>query len=267
MNIRIGAQLHPQHGAYDGLRQAITASEELGYDIVYNWDHFFPLYGDRNGQHFECWTMLGAWAEQTKTIEFGPLVACNSYRNPNLVADMARTLDHISGGRFVLGLGGGWFQRDYNEYGYDFRTRAGRLRDLARNLPVIEDRLGKLNPPPLRKMPILIAGTGPQFTLPAVARFANRWHGRFPSRASEMEQPIADLKRHCSEIGRDPSQMIWSVGVEPSDRSRFLEREAPKLVEMGVTEFTLGFNGPDWAVERGRDWLAWRDSLNSSRGQ
>lgn len=262
MKIRVGAQLHPQQGDYSAIKTAVSASEELGYDIVYNWDHFFPLYGDRDGKHFECWTMLAAWAEQTETIEIGPLVACNSYRNPNLVADMARTIDHISGGRFVLGLGGGWKKRDYNEYGYEFGTAATRLRSLGRNMKVIEDRLAELNPAPVRKMPILIAGSGPTITLPTVARHADRWHAGFPDHAEEMGDPVAVLSRHCEEMGRDPREIVWSVGVDPEGLDSFLANEAATLVEMGVTEFTLGYNGPRWDVSRGQDWLSWRDEQN-----
>ena len=265
LKIRVGAQLHPQHGDYTALRTAVSTSEELGYDIVYNWDHFFPLYGNREGKHFECWTMLAAWAEQTETIEIGPLVACNSYRNPHLVADMARTIDHISGGRFVLGLGGGWKKRDYEEYGYEFGTAATRLRSLGRNMPVIDERLERLNPPPVRKMPILLAGTGLTITLPIVARHADRWHAAFPDHTDELVKPVAVLQGLCEEIGRDPGEIMWSVGVQPEELDDFLANEADDFVEMGVTEFTLGFNGPGWDVGRGRNWLAWRDDLNSRR--
>ena len=259
--IRIGAQLHPQHGSYDGLRAAVTKSEELGYDIVYNWDHFFALYGDPDGAHFECLTMLGAWAEQTSTIEIGPLVVCNSYRNPELLADMARTIDHVSNGRFVLGIGGGWFERDYDEYGYEFGTAGTRLKALTEALPRIDARIAKLNPPPVRDMPILVAGVGEKITLRAVANHADRWHASFPQNPEDLEPKIAALNKWCDEIGRDANEIEWGVGVLPYDIERLLE-QAPTLVEMGFTEFTLGINGPDWDVTLGADWLAWRDEMN-----
>jgi probable F420-dependent oxidoreductase len=264
--IRIAAQLHPQQGDYGALRDAAVRAEKLGYDIVYNWDHFFPLYGDRDGPHLECWSVLAAWAEATERIEIGPLVSCISYRNPNLIADMARTIDRISNGRFIVGLGAGWFQRDYDEYGFEFGTAGSRIAALAAALPVIERRFELLNPPPIRRSPILIAGQGERRTLRIVAEHADGWHAGFPDRPSELEPKVAALRRWCAELGRDPAEIDWGVGVEPDDLERFMVEDGPTYVEMGFTQFTLGFNGPTWNVDGGRAWLAWRDELNQARG-
>jgi probable F420-dependent oxidoreductase len=263
--IRIAAQLHPQQGSWAQLRYAAVEADATGYDILYTWDHFSPLYGDPDGAHFECWSLLAAWADCTSRIELGPLVACNSYRNPNLVADIARTIDHVSGGRVIMGLGAGWFERDYDRYGYDFATRGRRIRALGRAVPQIIDRLSSLNPPPVRRMPILIAGVGLTLTLPIVARHADAWHAFFPDDPAEVEPAVEALLRHCAEIGRDPSEIEWSIGVDPEDLERFLAEDAATYVEMGFTQFTLGFNGPHWNVAAGDAWLAWRDRMNEAR--
>jgi probable F420-dependent oxidoreductase len=261
--IRIAAQLHPQHGRWSDLRAAAVRADAVGYDIVYTWDHFFPLYGDRDGRHFECWTILAALAEATKRAEIGPLVSCNSYRNPSLVADMIRTIDHISGGRSILGVGAGWFRRDYDEYGFEFGTRGSRLEALDAAIPVMLDRLGRLNPPPVRRPPLLIAGTGERRTLRMVARYADAWHAAFPSHPAELEPKVAALRRWCEEIGRDAEEVEWGVGVEPDDLERFLAEDAAVYVAMGFSQFTLGFTGPRWTVDAGAAWLEWRDARNA----
>src|ERR1700759_5224392 len=196
--VRIGLQLQPQHMDYATIRRTAAEAEELGVDILFNWDHFYPLYGEPEGLHYECWTMLAAWAEQTSRVEIGALVTCNSYRNPELLADMARTVDHISGGRLILGIGSGWFEKDYQQYGYEFGTAGGRLDRLRDDLPRIEKRGGQLNPAPTPKIPVLIGGGGERKTLRLVAQHADIWHSF--SDLATLQRKLGILQGHCDAV-------------------------------------------------------------------
>jgi len=111
-------------------------------------------------------------------------------------------------------------------------------------------------------MPILVAGTGERRTLRLVAEHADSWHAAFPERPAELEPKVAALLRWCDTVGRDPAEIEWGLGVEPDDLDRFLRQDADRLLAMGFTQFTLGFNGPDWDVGGGARWLAWRDDRN-----
>jgi hypothetical protein len=138
------------------------------------------------------------------------------------------------------------------------------LKALETAIPLMLDRLHRLHPPPVRRPPLLIAGVGERRTLRLVAQYADGWHAMFPSHPSELEPKIAALRRWCDEIGRDPAEIEWGVGLEPGDLERFLARDVETYTEMGFTQFTLGFNGPDWPVDAGASWLSWRDARNAN---
>lgn len=271
MAIRIGAQLHPQHCTYDELAKAAVQVEELGADTLWTWDHFFPLYGTPGapmgdsfgpdtethplrGGHFEAWTLLTAFACLTKKVHIGHLVNCNSYRNPQLLADMARTLDHISHGRAILGVGSGWFEKDYTEYGYEFGTAPGRLKDLDKNLPIINERLSKLNPAPVqKKIPICIGGGGEKVTLRITAQYADIWNGF--GTAEELGHKCKVLDEHCAKLGRDPKEIERSTLII----KEFDEKSLDDMVKVGVTHFILGMGTP-FSTKDFERLVAWRNS-------
>ncbi|MGS0683876.1 LLM class F420-dependent oxidoreductase [Nakamurella sp. GG22] len=257
--IRLGIQIQPQHADYSQIRDAVLRAEDLGVDIVFNWDHFYPLNGDPDGKHFECWTMLGAWAEQTERVEIGALVTGGGYRNPDLLVDMARTVDHISGGRLILGIGSGWFEKDYDEYGYEFGTAGSRLNLLGEYLPRIDSRLEQLNPLPTRAIPILIGGGGERKTLKFVARHASIWHV-FGS-PDTLRHKAAVLAEHCATQDRDPDEIERSTSAPSAGTDA-----ADALVDVGFTQFTISTSGPDYDLSDVAKWVSWRDQRNTERG-
>lgn len=250
--IRVGVQIRPQHTTYPAYAGAVRSAEAAGVDTIFNWDHFYPLFGPKDGNHFEGWSLLTAMATLTTRAEIGCLVSCNSYRNPNLLADMARTVDNISGGRLILGIGAGWFERDYNEYGFDFGTAPDRLRALRRDLPILRERLEKLTPPPVRTpMPILIGGGGEKVTLKLVAQHATIWNGFGPPENYKRKSEILD--DWCRELGRDPAEIERSVlmNIEELDN-------LDAFVEAGATHIIMGWNHP-WDTAPVEKLVNWRD--------
>jgi probable F420-dependent oxidoreductase len=265
--IRVGVQLWPG-GAPDYLtwREAVIKAEELGADAIFGYDHFhkpfteppedggppqlLPEQPDIN--NFEGWTALASWAEITERAEIGLLVTGIGYRNPDLLADMARTVDHISGGRLILGLGAGWYEKDYAVYGYDFSTVTSRMDLLEAGLQRIERRLTQLVPPPVRKIPILVGGVGVRRTLPIVARHADIWH-TFAS-VAEYRRKNAILKDLASQAGRDEHQIQRAVHWTGRDNADAFAAE-------GVTLFTTEIRPTDDGYEFAelKDMIGWRD--------
>jgi probable F420-dependent oxidoreductase len=237
---KVGVQLHPQATTVAALRDAWRGADALEVDSIWVWDHFYPLYGDPSAAHYEAYTLLAAMAADTTHAQLGALVTCNSYRNPNLLADMARTIDHVSNGRFTLGIGSGWFDRDYESYGYEFGTAPSRLRDLAAALPVIMDRFDALQPPPIGRLPILIGGSGEKVTLRLVAEYGDAWNSFGPPENYANKNQVLD--KWCSQLGRDPREIERTVainGTEIDDWPAYLDAGAEHLIVMTGPPFDL----------------------------
>jgi probable F420-dependent oxidoreductase len=265
--IRIAAQIPPAGTpSYSAWRDTILRAEDVGADVIFGYDHFLvpAVTGrDENGRpitdpnppvrpNFESWTALASWAEITSRAELGLLVGGAGFRNPDLLADMARTVDHISGGRLILGLGAGWYQPDYTEYSYDYGTVSSRHAVMVEALERIQNRLTELVPPPVRKIPILIGGNGEKKTIPAVARFADIWHT-----GNDLEQFVrrnAILVEQSERIGRDDREIERAVSWLNSDI-------ADQFADQGATMFSVSViadGGYDLTELKAA--LAWRDS-------
>lgn len=255
-SIRVGIQIQQQHATYAQIRDAWKAVDASGADTLFNWDHFFPLSDDPNGTHLDNWLALGAMAEVTERVQIGCLVSAIGYRNPNLLADMARTLDHLSGGRAILGVGSGWNQRDYEEYGFDLGTPASRLRDLDAAMPVVMNRLATLNPPPIQSpFPVLIGGGGEKVTLRIVAQYATIWNGQGEPEVLAHKNRVLD--EWCATIGRDPKEIERSTQLFPHQYDRWDE-----YLAAGMTHIILGAKGPDYDLSALHRLIAWRDARN-----
>jgi probable F420-dependent oxidoreductase len=201
----------------------------------------FPLYGPPDGASHECWTLLAAMAVETRSAHIGALVSSDSYRNPELLAYMAGTVDQLSGGRAILGVGAGWFERDYQEYGYEFGDAPARLRRLGIDLPRIHARLEKLSPPPPHRVPIMIGGGGEKVTLRLVARHADMWN-TFPP-AEDYARKNAILDDWCERVGRDPREIerTVSIGMDivDADIDALLGAGAQHLIVRGAQPFDM----------------------------
>ncbi|MEA2522124.1 MAG: hypothetical protein QOI81_1770 [Actinomycetota bacterium] len=235
---KVGAVIHQQHCSLDDIRAGWRAAEALGVDSLWDWDHFFTMDGDPNGRHYEGLTLLAAMAAETTTPLIGTMVTCVGYRNPDLLADMARTIDHLSHGRMVLALGDGWIGRDYEEYGYPFGTAMDRLEAFEQDaIPRIKERLTRLNPPPVGPMPIMIGGDGKDVTLRIAAEHADIWNGFGPIERFRERNVLLD--DWCERVGRDPATLERTVLIDTDEAD-----DVEAFHEAGAAHIVIGVDAP-----------------------
>ncbi len=251
--MHVGVQLQPQHCSWPEYLEAARTVEAMGVDSIWTWDHFFPLTGDPEGRHYEGWTALSAIAASTSRAGVGCFVTCNSYRNPALLAQMAKTVDHISNGRLLFAIGAGWFQRDYDEFGYEFGTAGSRLRQLEADLPVFRARLQAEVPPPVQDpLPVMIGGGGEKVTLRIVAEQADLWNTFGPPDSWIHKNRVLD--DWCARVGRDPAAIIRTVGVGEEDLTANLD----EYKAAGATWFIFSRTVP-WDYGPLERLIRWRD--------
>jgi alkanesulfonate monooxygenase SsuD/methylene tetrahydromethanopterin reductase-like flavin-dependent oxidoreductase (luciferase family) len=228
--VRIGAAFWVQRAGWPALREAVLAAEAAGAHDLWIDDHLLNDEGDRNDPKLEGWTTLAAVAAVTSRARLGLLVAANTLRNPGLTAKLATTLDQISGGRAILGLGGGWFEDEHRAFGIaEFGSGFGeRLDRLGEAVPLIRRLLdgervsatGRFYrlvdavaaPRPIQaRLPLLIGGSGPVKTLPLVARHADLWSAY--GSPESLARSDALLRDRCVEVGRDPDEIERTVNL------------------------------------------------------
>jgi alkanesulfonate monooxygenase SsuD/methylene tetrahydromethanopterin reductase-like flavin-dependent oxidoreductase (luciferase family) len=223
--------------------------ERLGYDHLWTWDHLYAIFGDPYQPIFEGWTALAAWAMATDRTRLGLLVGANTFRNPGLTAKTASTLDHISGGRAILGIGGAWFDLEHRAHGIDFGSGFGQRLDwldeaVGAMRAVLDgasatsppggryafDDLRQLPVPVQRRLPIMIGGSGEKKTLRTVARYADMWNAMGP--LDLMAHKVEVLRGHCEAVGRDVAEIEFTLGVKLTIRDTRAEAERIKRAAM-----------------------------------
>jgi alkanesulfonate monooxygenase SsuD/methylene tetrahydromethanopterin reductase-like flavin-dependent oxidoreductase (luciferase family) len=228
--IKLGANIWNQYTDWAAFRTAMLRAESLGYDSLWTWDHVYPIVGSPDGPILEAWTAMAAIAALTTRPTIGHLVAANTFRNPALTAKMITTIDHISGGRAVLGIGAAWFEAEHTGFGIEYGGSPGeRLRWLGEALPIIRGMLDgteptaegpryrahavRNDPPPVQEhLPILIGGSGRKVTLKLVARYADANNLGNPIEA--MRDAEAALVEHCRALGRDEASIERTCEVQ-----------------------------------------------------
>jgi alkanesulfonate monooxygenase SsuD/methylene tetrahydromethanopterin reductase-like flavin-dependent oxidoreductase (luciferase family) len=241
-DLQLGILLWSQGATWAEQLDAARRVDRLGYAHLWTWDHLYAIFGDPYQPIFEGWSALAAWAMATERTRLGLLVGANTFRNPGIVAKTAATLDHISGGRAILGIGGAWMEQEHRAHGIDFGSGFGQRLDwldesVAAMRGVLDGqsvtspagghyRFDDLRHQPLpvqKRLPIMIGGSGEKKTLRTVARHADMWNAMGP--LDVMAHKIDVLRRHCDEVGRDIAEIEFTLGVKVTIRDTKAEAE------------------------------------------
>ena len=217
--MRFGLQLWSQQTTWPAFRDAALAAESAAWDSVWTWDHLFSIFGPWEQPIFEGWSVLAGLAPLTSKVRLGLMVGANTFRNPGHTAKLATTLDHLSDGRAVLGIGGAWFEREHEGFGIPFGSGFGERLDRLDESVMIMRRLldgerfshedgyytmhdAICEPRPIQAhLPILVGGSGPKKTLRTVARRADAWNTS--GTLEEIRTRLDILAEHCADAGRD----------------------------------------------------------------
>jgi alkanesulfonate monooxygenase SsuD/methylene tetrahydromethanopterin reductase-like flavin-dependent oxidoreductase (luciferase family) len=234
-DLKLGILLFSQAATWEEQLDAAKRIDRLGYAHLWTWDHLYAIFGDPYQPIFEGWSSLAAWAMATEQTRLGLLVGANTFRNPGVVAKTAATLDHISGGRAILGIGGAWMELEHRAHGIEFGSGFGQRLDwldesVAAMRGVLDggsvtsapgaryafDDLRHQPLPVQRRLPIMIGGSGEKKTLRTVARYADMWNAMGP--VDVMAHKVDVLRRHCDEVGRDIGEIEFTLGCKVTIR-------------------------------------------------
>ena len=274
--VKLGMLAWNQYTSWPAMRDAAVRADQLGYDDIWTWDHLYPIVGSDDGPILEGWLVLAGWAAATERARIGLMVGANTFRNPALVAKMATTLDHISGGRAILGIGGAWFATEHRAFGIPFGGSPGeRLRWLDEAARIMRGMLRgeepsgeefyttdsvRNDPPPIQdRLPLLIGGGGERRTLRTVALYADMCNigGGFETVKHKDEV----LRRHCAEVGRDESEIERTVGMgvciirDTEDEARRVNEEMFARNGRARTWQNQNIGTPEQVAERMRPYL------------
>jgi alkanesulfonate monooxygenase SsuD/methylene tetrahydromethanopterin reductase-like flavin-dependent oxidoreductase (luciferase family) len=241
-DLKLGILLWNQAGTWPEMLTAAQRIDTLGYDHLWAWDHLYAIFGDPYQPILDGWTMLTGFAPVTRRARLGLLVGANTFRNPGLMAKNATSLDHVSNGRAILGLGGAWFELEHRAHGIDFGKSpgerlnwldeaAGACRTLLDGGEVTSepgahyafDHLRHQPLPIQKRLPIMIGGSGEKKTLRIIAKYADMWNGM--GSADMLARKEGILREHCEAVGRDQAEIERTVGAKIVIRDNMADAE------------------------------------------